>query len=138
MTNYAIISLQGKQYQVSEGSTLEIQKYPGKSGDQVIFDQVLLVSANGEVQIGTPTLPVKVYATILEEKKGEKLQIFKYKSKSRYRKMKGARQTLTYLKIESIGAPIAKKSPSAAVKPAAKKPASKKPAPKKSARKAKK
>ena len=103
MANYAIISVGDKQYRVVEGETLEVQKYPGKVGDKVELDQVLLTSVDGKVEIGTPVLSTKVYATILEEKKGEKVQVFKYKSKSRYRKLNGARQTYTYLKIDSIG-----------------------------------
>lgn len=104
MDNYCIISIGGKQYQVTEGQLLEVQKLEVEEGKDLIFDQVLLHRAGDKVTIGTPTIKdLKVFASFVDEKKGEKIQVFKYKSKSRYRKMKGARQTLTTLKILSIG-----------------------------------
>lgn len=137
MNKYAVIEVGGKQYQVSVGEVLEIQKLAGASGT-VTFDQVLLVVDGDKVEVGTPTVPgLTVTASYVEDKKGEKVQVFKYKSKSKYRKMRGARQTYSYLKIDAIGAPEKKAAPKA-TKPVAKKPAAKKPAAKKTvAKKAK-
>ena len=105
MNKYAVIEVGGKQYQVSVGEVLEIQKLAGASGT-VTFDQVLLVVDGDKVEVGTPTVPgLTVTASYVEDKKGEKVQVFKYKSKSKYRKMRGARQTYSHLKIDAIGAP---------------------------------
>lgn len=126
MNKYAVIEVGGKQYQVTAGEVLEVQKMDGAKGT-VIFDQVLLVVDGDKIEVGTPTVSgMTVTATYLEDKKGEKLQVFKYKSKSKYRKMRGARQTYSYLKIEAIGAPEKKVTKPAAKKPAAKKVAAKK------------
>lgn len=134
MQKSAIIAFGGKQYSVKVGDVLEVQKLQGASG-QIVFDQVLLIVDGDQVEIGTPTISgLTVTATFIEEKKGEKLQVFKYKSKSKYRKLRGARQTYTYLKIDAIGQPEKKavKTKSVApkkAKPAAAKKSAPKPAP---------
>jgi len=111
MNKYAIIAIAGKQFRVEEGMTLEIPKLD-KPESTIVMDQVLLVGDGDKIQVGTPTVPgVSVYASYVEDKKGEKIQVFKYKSKSKYRKMRGARQTYSYLKIDSIGTkPTTKKA----------------------------
>lgn len=99
---YAVIATGGKQYKVVVGQTLEVEKL----GDakEVVFDQVLLVVDEEKVNIGTPTLDgVKVYAEFLGDVKADKIEVFKYKSKSRYRKHTGHRQGLAQVKITSIG-----------------------------------
>lgn len=109
MNKYAVIEIGTKQYSVKVGEVLEVQKLDGAEGT-VIFDQVLLVVDGDKIEVGTPTVAgMTVTADFVEEKKGEKIQVFKYKSKSKYRKMRGSRQTYTYLKITAIGAPETKK-----------------------------
>lgn len=129
MNKYAVISVGDKQYTVKVGQVLEVQKLDGVNGT-VTFDQVLLVVDGDSVQVGTPTVSgMTVSATYIEDKKGEKVQVFKYKSKSKYRKLRGARQIYSYLKIDAIGLPEkkseAKTAPKAA-KASPKKPAAKK------------
>lgn len=126
MNKYAVISVGDKQYTVRVGEVLEVQKLDGAAGT-VIFDQVLLVVDGETVRIGTPTVQgMSVTATYIEDKKGDKVQVFKYKSKSKYRKLRGARQTYSYLKIDAIGTPEKKTAAPKAEKAAPKKPAVKK------------
>lgn len=133
MTNYAIIEIGTKQYKVQVGEILEVQKLADARGEME-FDKVLLTKDGDSIVVGSPYIKdVKVYATFIEDKKGEKLDVFKYKSKSKYRKMRGSRQTYSYLKIDSIGTtkpskveekevkPKAKATPSPKKKPAVKK-----------------
>lgn len=105
---YAIIETGGKQYRVEEGKPLVCEKLLGDPGTAVTFDKVLFVSQDkgGEgraMQVGTPYLDkAKVTAKILEQAKGEKVLIFKYKPKKRYRRKTGHRQQLTKLIVEAI------------------------------------
>jgi large subunit ribosomal protein L21 len=102
---YAVIKTGAKQYKVTEGETLQIELLKATE-KTVVFDEVLLVADGEQVQVGTPTVPdMTVTATVLGVVKGEKIEVFKYKSKSRYRKHTGHRQAYTAVKIESIGAP---------------------------------
>ena len=101
MSTFAIIKTGGKQYKVAEGDTLVIEKLEHE-GDSVAFDDVLLV-AGGEVKVGKPTVPgAKVTAKILEEGKGKKKMVFRYKSKTRQHKKKGHRQPFTKVQILKI------------------------------------
>lgn len=130
---YAIIKTGGKQYQVKEGQTLKVELL-GLTGDSVVFDQVLLVVDGDNVELGTPTVSgTKVYGTVLGDVKADKIEVFKYKSKSRYRKHTGHRQKLTHVKIVSIGEPA--KSAKPAKPTVTKQPAAKKASPKKAAAK---
>ena len=80
---YAIIQTGGKQYRVSEGDVLSVEKLPVAEGEEVVFDQVLTVVADGDVKIGKPVLEgAKVTAKVVEHGKGEKILVFKYKAKS--------------------------------------------------------
>ncbi len=100
---YAVISSGGKQYRLSEGDLIDLERLDGEVGDQVVFDQVLLVS-NGEAPlIGTPTVDgARVVGTIVEQGKGDKIVVFKFKRRKMYRRRTGHRQLLTSVKIESI------------------------------------
>ncbi|MBI5465162.1 50S ribosomal protein L21 [Candidatus Gottesmanbacteria bacterium] len=101
---YAVIKIGGKQYKVFEGEILEIDKLQKNPGEQIEFGEVLLVVKNGEVKIGQPTVPgTKVTAKILEQIKGKKIRIARFKAKVRYRRVKGFRPLLTRVKIEKIG-----------------------------------
>lgn len=108
---YAIIETGGKQYRVEEGKPLVCEKLLGDTGATVTFDKVLFVSQDkGDegraMQVGAPYLDkAKVTAKILEQTKGEKILIFKYKPKKRYRRKTGHRQQLTKLIVEAISIP---------------------------------
>ncbi len=100
---FAIIKTGGKQYKVAEGDVLRVEKLESKDGN-VVFDNVLLV-VNGEVKLGQPVVfGAKVSAKVLEEGKGEKKMVFKFKSKTRQHKKKGHRQPYTKIQITKITA----------------------------------
>lgn len=108
---YAVIESGGKQYKVSEGDVIEVDKVSGEKDQKIIFDKVLLLVADGAVLIGKPILPdVKVEGTILEQKKGEKIRVAKFKAKSRHRRVMGFRSQLTSIKIEKIESEVKKTS----------------------------
>lgn len=103
---FAVIQTGGKQYKVSAGDSLRIEKITGeyKEGDVVTFDKVLLVDNGKDTTIGTPYITgAKVMATITEIGRGKKIEVVKYKAKSRYFKLRGHRQPYFKVKIESIG-----------------------------------
>ena len=98
---FAVIKTGGKQYKVAEGDVLRVEKLEFKDGN-VVFDEVLLV-VNGEVKVGQPIVSgAKVTAKVLEEGKGEKKMVFRYKSKTRQHKKKGHRQPYTKIQITKI------------------------------------
>lgn len=103
MSQFAIIKTGGKQYKVAEGDILTVEKLAVEDG-RVVFEEVLLV-VNGEVKIGRPKVEsAKVYAEVLEEGKGKKKMVFRYKSKTRRHKKKGHRQPFTKVQITKITA----------------------------------
>lgn len=100
---FAIIESGSKQYKVSVGDKIKIEKIKGQSNDNIIFDKVLLLVDKNETKIGTPYLEkVQVVGKKLKDVKGKKLIVFKYKPKKRYRKKKGHRQTYTEVEILEI------------------------------------
>lgn len=102
---YAVIETGGKQYRVSPGQTVEVELLPDTPGTTVALDRVLLVSADNKTLVGQPTVPGgKVVATIAREGRGEKILVFKYKSKKRYRRTQGHRQDYSYLLVTDIQA----------------------------------
>jgi len=101
--SFAIIETGGKQYKVSPGQKLKIEKLEGKPGDAVSFDKVLLVADGDDVKIGTPKVSgAKVDAKVLRQGHARTVIVFKYHSKTRYRKKKGHRQLFTEVEISSI------------------------------------
>ncbi|MDP3955042.1 MAG: 50S ribosomal protein L21 [bacterium] len=104
---YAIIRIGGKQYRVSEGENLEVEKLPLEKDKEAVFEEVLLLADDKEVKIGKPFVKdVKVKALVLDQKKGEKIRVAKFKSKVRYRRVRGFRPQITVLKIEKIITPL--------------------------------
>ncbi|MDR2006558.1 MAG: 50S ribosomal protein L21 [Acidaminococcales bacterium] len=102
---YAIIKTGGKQYKVSEGDAISVEKLEAAEGETVIFDQVLVCADDSQVKIGRPLLEgASVKAKVLEQGKGEKILVFKYKAKSNYRRRQGHRQPFTKVEIEKIDA----------------------------------
>ena len=101
---FAVIETGGKQYIVSAGDVIDIEKLPEKQeGDKVTFDKVLLVDDGENTSIGTPYIEgAKVVGTLREEGKGPKIRIMRFKRKTRYFKTKGHRQPYTRVKIEEI------------------------------------
>jgi large subunit ribosomal protein L21 len=101
---YAVIKTGGKQYKVSEGDLLKVEKIDGAVGDSIELSEVLMVGGE-EVKIGTPLLPgAKVKARIVEQDKDKKVLVFHSKRRKGYRKAYGHRQPITRLKITGIEA----------------------------------
>lgn len=103
MSKYAIIQLQGKQYQVAEGETIVVDRFESEPGKNQVITDVLLVNDGSKVTVGAPLVSgVKVTLKTVDHSKGEKIDVFKYKSKSRYRRAQGHRQALTAFEVVSI------------------------------------
>ncbi|NLL93878.1 MAG: 50S ribosomal protein L21 [Clostridiales bacterium] len=101
---YAIIATGGKQYKVSEGDIINVEKLGVEAGEKVTFDQVLLVSGD-DVKVGAPTVNgASVEADVINNIKGKKVIVYKYKRKTGYHKKHGHRQQLTAVKITKINA----------------------------------
>lgn len=101
---YAVIKTGGKQYKVSEGDLVKVEKIDGAVGETVEIDQVLMVGG-AEVKLGTPLVPgAKVKAQIVAQEKDKKILVFKSKRRKGYRKKFGHRQQITRLKVAAIEA----------------------------------
>ena len=101
---YAIIATGGKQYKVSEGDVIRVEKLGVEAGETVTFDQVLLVSGD-DVKVGTPTVAgATVTADVVANAKAKKVIVYKYKRKTGYHKKNGHRQQYTAVKITKINA----------------------------------
>ncbi len=102
---YAVIETGGKQYRVSTGQTVEVELLPAEPGGEVALERVLLVSTGESTLVGTPTVPgAIVNATVVREGRGDKIIVFKYHNKKRYRRTQGHRQDYTYLTVTDIQA----------------------------------
>ncbi len=102
---YAVIKTGGKQYRVSEGETLKIEKLNVAEGESVDFDQVLMVTDGDDVKIGTPVLAGgKVSATVVRHAKAKKVTGVKFKRRKNYKRAFGHRQQFTEIKITGISA----------------------------------
>ena len=100
---YAVVKTGGKQYRVSPGDSVEVEKLPYEVGEQIELDQVLLVANGSGTKIGQPLVDgAKVKATVLRQVKGRKVIVFKFRSSKRYRRKRGHRQHYTRLRIEEI------------------------------------
>ncbi len=105
MTTYAIVQTGGKQYQVRPGDTIRVESLPQEAGETVEFDHVLMVSKDGEVTLGNPTVSgARVTAEIVEHGRGKKIVVYKYKAKTRYHRKQGHRQSYTALTVKDITA----------------------------------
>ncbi|MCI8549338.1 MAG: 50S ribosomal protein L21 [Lachnospiraceae bacterium] len=101
---YAIIATGGKQYKVAEGDVIRVEKLGAEAGETYTFDQVLAVGGD-ELTVGCPTVAgASVSATVMNEGRGKKVIVYKYKRKTGYHKKNGHRQAYTELKIEKINA----------------------------------
>jgi large subunit ribosomal protein L21 len=100
---YAVVKSGGREYRVSKGDLIRVEKLEGKAGDQVELKDVLMVSKEGETLVGTPHLANAVIkAEIVQDSKGKKVLTYKMKRRKNYRRFKGHRQTYTYLKVNDI------------------------------------
>lgn len=118
---YAVIETGGKQYRVQEGDIITIEKLNAQAGDIVNFDRVLVLGNGADIQIGTPYVGTSVTGTVVENGKGKKVVIFKYKAKKDYRKKQGHRQPYTMVKIESLTGSAPKAAPKKGVEAATEK-----------------
>lgn len=102
---YVVLRSGSKQYRVSEGSILKIEKVEGKPGDKIAFKDILLINNGKDIVVGAPTVKeAVVQAEIIEQFKNEKITVFKKKRRHNYRRKRGHRQQLTSLKVTSIKA----------------------------------
>jgi large subunit ribosomal protein L21 len=100
---YAIVEDGGKQYKAVEGGTIDVDHFPAEIGDELDLERVLLYSDGENVTIGKPLIEgASVQATVLDQVKGPKIVVFKYKPKQRYRVKTGHRQKYTRLQIDAI------------------------------------
>ncbi len=103
MADYAIVHTGGKQYRVSTGDTIRVESISGDIGDTVELTDVRMVSREGQVTLGAPSVDgVRVVTEISDSGRGKKIIVFKYKSKVRYRRKKGHRQHYTDLTVTDI------------------------------------
>lgn len=100
---YAIIATGGKQYKVSEGDIINVEKLAAQAGETVTFDSVVAVS-DGTLKVGADVAASTVTATVVKEGRAKKIIVYRYKRKTGYHKKKGHRQSYTQVKIEKINA----------------------------------
>ncbi len=101
--NYAVIQTGGKQYKVSEGDTIQVERLPQKASETTFFTEVLLAVTDGDVAVGTPYVSgMSVSAEVVAHMRGPKIRVAKFKAKSRYRRTTGHRQELSQLRITQI------------------------------------
>ena len=98
---YAIIATGGKQYKVSEGDIITIEKLGAEAGETVTFDQVIAVN-DGSLKVADDVKNATVTASVVKEGRGKKVVVYKYKRKTGYHKKNGHRQAFTQVKIEKI------------------------------------
>lgn len=102
---YAVIQTGGKQYKVSPGDVIRVEKLAVKKGETIEIKDVFMVSDGANVNVGKPTLPsASVIAEVLGEGRGEKIIVFKHKRRKNYRKTIGHRQDFTALRVKEIKA----------------------------------
>jgi large subunit ribosomal protein L21 len=100
---YAVIESGGKQYRVSENDFIHVDLLPQPVGDQVELDRVLLISGDSGTTVGRPVIEgAKVVARVVAMDQGEKILVWKYRAKQRYRRRQGHRETYTRLRVEKI------------------------------------
>ena len=100
---YAIVECGGRQYRAEEGHSFVVEKLPYEVGEQIELDKVLLISADDDVIVGQPQIAdALVKATIVDQFRGKKIFVWKYRPRKRYRKRRGHRQSYTRLRIDEI------------------------------------
>jgi len=100
---YAVIRSGGKQYRVSQGGSLRVEKLPGEVGSSVTLDEVLMIGGDGDVKIGTPQVDgAQITGTIVAQGRGQKIRVFKMKRRKGYRRAQGHRQDYTEIRVDDI------------------------------------
>lgn len=100
---FAVIATGGKQYLVAKGEKIQIEKLEGKTGDKITFDQVLATISDKDYTLGKPTISGStVEAKIIKQGRGRKIEVLKYKPKSKYRRKIGHRQAYTEIEITKV------------------------------------
>ena len=100
---YAVIETGGKQYRVKAGDIITVEKLNVEVGEKITFDKVLMSGDGKDLKIGKPYVDTKVEGEVVENGKGKKVIVFKYKAKKDYRKKQGHRQPYTMIEIKSVG-----------------------------------
>src|SRR6516225_2202324 len=109
---FAVLKTGGKQYKVAKDDVIEIERQPGEAGQQVVFDQVLMLGDSASATAGAPLVAgASVAATLLEQVKGDKVIVFKKRRRHNYRRKRGHRQLLTVVRIDEILTDGAKPAP---------------------------
>lgn len=125
---YAVIKTGGKQYKVSEGDILRVEKLDVEAGDTVSFDEVLMIGGEGDALVGSPVIDgAKVTAEVLDVRKDKKVLVFKKRRRQNYRRKAGHRQWLTVVSVAEILKPGTKSKLSAKSTKKAEAPAEKAP-----------
>lgn len=101
---YAIIATGGKQYKVSEGDVINVEKLSGEAGETVKFDDVLAVNKDGKLVVGSSVEGATVTGSVVKQAKAKKVIVYRYKRKTGYHKKNGHRQQYTQVKIDKIEA----------------------------------
>ncbi len=99
---YAVIRSGGKQYRVTPGQTIRLEKLTGDAGAKIELDNIIFLENGGEVKVGSAISGVKIEATILETDRANKILVFKKKRKKQYRRTRGHRQSFTTVRIEKF------------------------------------
>jgi large subunit ribosomal protein L21 len=100
---YAVVKTGGKQYRVSKGDRVKIEKIPGEVGVEVRFEEVLMIGGTEDVKVGTPHVSgASVSARIVEQDRSKKVMVFKFKRRKGYKKKQGHRQAYTQVEITGI------------------------------------
>lgn len=100
---YAVVKTGGKEYRISQGDLIRVERMQGKVGDQVTMKDILMVSHEDQVQVGNPLLANAVITgEIVQQVKGKKILTYKMKRRKNYRRTKGHRQTYTYIRVNDI------------------------------------
>jgi len=100
---YAVIRSGGKQYRVSQGGSVRVEKLPGEVGSSVTLGDVLMIGGDGDVKIGTPTVDgAQITGTIVAQGRGDKIRVFKMKRRKGYRRTHGHRQDYTEIRVDAI------------------------------------
>lgn len=111
---YAVIASGGKQYKVTEGQIIEVDKLPVEAGKAFAFENVLMTVDGASVTLGAPYINnLAVTGEVVEQFQGDKVRVAKFKAKARYRKVHGFRAQLTRVKITSLAGKAEKKAPAA-------------------------
>lgn len=100
---YAIVECGGRQYRAEEGSSFAVEKLPFEVGEQIELDNVLLLADDDNIQVGQPSVAgVSVKATVVDQFRGAKIFVWKYRPRKRYRNRRGHRQSYTRLRVDEI------------------------------------